>query len=270
VTTEDEVMRLLRRADPDRGRDDDLAVDGTDYLAALRRRSTTVTLIDTEPSPTQPEGRHRWPIIAVAAAAVVAVGVGGLVLATRDDDQTDDGAANQPTTVPLPTTVAEQSLQPAQPPVEFTACDSAGPETQPRTVQQVSLPDGETTIERSSVTYRQAATDVSDPRLEGTWYLTEDNDTYSGPGTDGLIIGTWTRRIENDEGAWQGTTHQSIDFPDGESVGGYPGPYVMIGEGAYEGLTAILTHGDDDITCPNTRGYIFEGTIPSPTVQTGD
>ena len=85
MTTEDEVMRLLRRADPDRGRADAPAVDGTDYLAALRTRSTTVTLIDIEPAPTQPEGRHRWPIIAVAAAAVVAIVVGAVMLAARDD-----------------------------------------------------------------------------------------------------------------------------------------------------------------------------------------
>src|SRR5262245_48941166 len=98
-------MRLLRRADPDPGRAHDPSVDGTDYLAALHTRSTTVTLIDTEPTPTEPERRSRWPIIAVAAAAVVAIVVGGLVLATRDDDASGGVPANQPTTV------AEQSLQ---------------------------------------------------------------------------------------------------------------------------------------------------------------
>jgi hypothetical protein len=230
-------------------------------------RSTTVTLIETPPPSTQPSGRNRWLII--AAAAVVAIVVAGLVIATRDDDAADEVPTNQPTTVAT-VTVAEQSLQAAQPPVEFTACTFAGPEVQPRTVEQVALPDGETTIERSSVTWRQPATDVSDPRLEGTWYSTESNDRYSGPGSDGLIIGTWTRRIENDEGAWQGTTPQSIDFPDGTGVGGAAGPYVMIGEGAYTGLTALLTHNSEDDTCPNQRGFIFVGTIPSPTVpQTG-
>jgi hypothetical protein len=174
--------------------------------------------------------------------------------------------------VPLPTTVAEQSPEAAQPPVEFTACGHAGPEARPRTVEQVSLADGETTIERMSVTYRPTATDVSDPRLEGTWYLTEENDTYSGPGGDEMIIGAWTRRIENDDGAWQGS-HHSIDFPDGSSVGGGPGPFVMIGEGAYEGLTAFLYASEDP--CPNAgviaRGYIIEGTFPPrPVPQTGD
>ena len=102
MTTEDEVMRLLRRADPDSGRADTPSVDGTDYLAALRTRSTSVTLIDTEPTPTQPEGRHRSLIIAAAAAAAVAIVVSGLVIATRSDDPIRDVAANQPTTVAQP------------------------------------------------------------------------------------------------------------------------------------------------------------------------
>ena len=99
MTTEHEVMRLLRRADPDRGRADPPSVDGTEYLAALRTRSTSVTLIDTEPTPTQTEGRHRWLIISTAAAAAVAIVVGGLVIATRSDDSIREIAANQPTTV---------------------------------------------------------------------------------------------------------------------------------------------------------------------------
>ena len=56
-----------------------------------------MTLIDIEPAPTQPEGRRRWPIIAVAAAAVVAIVVGAVMLAARDD------SAPQ---VPADTTVA--------------------------------------------------------------------------------------------------------------------------------------------------------------------
>ncbi len=44
-----------------------------------------MTLTATEPASTQPDGRHRWPIIAVAAATVVAIAVGALMLADRDD-----------------------------------------------------------------------------------------------------------------------------------------------------------------------------------------
>jgi len=87
VTTEDEVMRLLRQADPDHGRADAPAVDGIDYLATLRTRSSNVTLIGTEPDPTQLEGRHRWPMIAVAAAAVAAIVISSLMLGARDDSE---------------------------------------------------------------------------------------------------------------------------------------------------------------------------------------
>jgi hypothetical protein len=88
VTTEDEVMRLLRRADPDRDRADVPSVDGTEYLAALRTRSSNVDYLDTEPTPTEPPtNHHRW-LSAAAAAATVTVIAGGLVLAARDDDET--------------------------------------------------------------------------------------------------------------------------------------------------------------------------------------
>jgi hypothetical protein len=105
-------MRLLRRADPDRGRADVPTIDGIDYLAALRRRSTTVTLIDIEPAATQPEGRHRWPIIAVAAAAVVAIVVGAVMLAAREDSEppvpADTTVATVAPDVPDDATAAEE------------------------------------------------------------------------------------------------------------------------------------------------------------------
>jgi len=87
VTTEDEVMQLLRRADPDRHRDHTPVINGTDYLAALPTRSTTVTLTDTEPTPAPTDGHHRWPIVTVAASAVVVLGIGALILSARDDSE---------------------------------------------------------------------------------------------------------------------------------------------------------------------------------------
>ncbi len=48
-------------------------------------RTDTVTLIDSDLTPTQPDSARRWPVIAVAAAAVVGIVVGGLMLADRDD-----------------------------------------------------------------------------------------------------------------------------------------------------------------------------------------
>ena len=96
MTTEEEVMRLLRQADPDRRRAHVPSIDGTDYLAALRTRSSNVDYFDAELTLTEPPtNRHRW-LIAAAAAATVAVIAGGLVLAARDDD--DDGGRDRPGT----------------------------------------------------------------------------------------------------------------------------------------------------------------------------
>ncbi len=138
MTTEDEVMRLLRRADPDRGRADAPAVDGTDYLAALRTRSTTVTLIDIEPAPTQPEGRHRWPIIAVAAAAVVAIVVGAVMLAARDDSEPQvpaDTPPPSPPTSPTPRQPPRRSLAASSTPTSPTTPTKPSP-TSPRVPSQ--------------------------------------------------------------------------------------------------------------------------------------
>jgi hypothetical protein len=165
------------------------------------------------------------------------------------------------------------------PPVPVSACITPGPEVQQGTEEEVvtSLPDGEMTITQSrGFTYRQSLTSVSDPRLEGTLYQAVNQDDYTLPGDEpsvgitsgrptGLAIGTFTNRIENGEGAWEGSAVQ-LDLPDGTT---YVAPLVMTGEGAYEGLTAIVGFVDIWNDCAVT-GYIIEGSIPAPlTPQTG-
>ena len=268
MTTEDEATRLLKRADPARVDDSAPFVDAAGYLAALRTRSTTVTLIDTETTPSQPEGHRRWPIVAAAAAAVVAIGVGGLVIAARDDDPTDDVPAAQPTTVTQPTTTVAQPATAAQPPSAFTACITPGPVVHEGTEEQIVAPspDGEMTIDQlRGVTYRQSLSSVSDPRLEGTLYQAWDEDTYTLPGNEpGPNIVTFTDRIENDEGAWQGSVVM-LRFPDDTASV----QMVMVGEGAYEGLTAIVAFEEFGEGCM-VRGYIIEGSVPAPPMpQTG-
>ena len=50
-----------------------------------------------------------------------------------------------------------------------------------------------------------------------------------------------------------------LNFPDRTWVAS---PYVMVGEGAYEGLTAI--YSVDIFDCgENIRGYVIEGAIPA-------
>jgi hypothetical protein len=94
-----------------------------------------------------------------------------------------------------------------------------------------------------------------------------DLDSYTLPGGEaGPAFGISTKRIENDEGAWQGSA-VVIRFPDGSWVAA---PYVMVGEGAYEGLTAVYS-GDVFDCGENIRGYIIEGDIPAvPDPYTGE
>jgi hypothetical protein len=144
------------------------------------------------------------------------------------------------------------------PPEYVTVCVSAGPEVTRGTDEliEVSLPDGTMTLDRRrGWTWRQAVGDVSDPRLDGAWYQSFDADLYTLPGDQpGPGISAVTLRAENDEGAWQGSS-VSIEFPDGTVTSP---PLVMTGEGAYEGLTAVL--GGEGCF----QGYIIE--VPAPPV----
>ena len=112
MITDDEVMRILERADPARVDDDIPMIDAAGYLDVLRT-SSNVTLIDTEPTSTRPS-RRRWAIITAAAAAVVAIVVGGLVLAARDDADDAAAPADRPAraTNVTPTTPARVVLTP--------------------------------------------------------------------------------------------------------------------------------------------------------------
>ncbi len=74
------------------------------YLDSLR--TTTVTLVDHEPTPSEPSSGRRWPILIAAAAAVVFVAV---VLVGHDRD--DATPADQPSpTVTVPPTSPPRPL----------------------------------------------------------------------------------------------------------------------------------------------------------------
>jgi hypothetical protein len=215
----------------------------------------------------KPVRRWRRPAWTIAAAAVMAIVVAALVLAIGDDDPTRQ-VASQPTTVAPPTTVAQPAAV-AQTPVEVSLCTLAGPEVHPGTEETVVVPvsDGEMTIlQRRGKTWALTLMSVTDPRLSGTMYHTSNADVYTLPGNEaGPDFAVATDRIENDEGAWQGSLVQ-LAFPDGHE---YLSPLVMTGEGAYEGLTAILANVDPPNDC-TMEGYIIEGTIPAaPEPQTG-
>ena len=104
MITDDEVMRVLEQANPASVDDPIPMLDAAGYRDLLDARNTTMTLIDNEPTTSEPSSGRRWPILIAAAAAVI------LVIArraTRDDDaapadQPSPTATVPPTTPPRP------------------------------------------------------------------------------------------------------------------------------------------------------------------------
>ena len=106
MITDDEVMRVLEQANPASVDDPIPMLDVAGYRDVLDARNTTMTLIDSEPTPSEPSSGRRWPILIAAAAAVV---VAIAVVATRDDD--DATPADQPSpTVTVPPTAPPRAL----------------------------------------------------------------------------------------------------------------------------------------------------------------
>ena len=100
---------------------------------------------------------------------------------------------------------------------------------------------------------------MSDPRLEGTYHFSGDFDEYRGSeGTATIGAATW--RIENAEGAWQGSlTHAwPSDSRDASASA------VLVGEGAYEGLLVFWGEVGHLGSCSwDVRGLIVEGEPPA-------
>jgi hypothetical protein len=96
---------------------------------------------------------------------------------------------------------------------------------------------------------------ADDARIDGTLTQVANGrllgNREAGAGDVGVVNGT--ARIDNDAGAWVGTY---------TTYGGAPAReewYVLEGEGAYEGLTAVFSfHGDDSIF----EGVIVPGDLP--------
>ena len=93
----------------------------------------------------------------------------------------------------------------------------------------------------------------SDPRLDGTVTITANFDEY----LDGNIqIGSFAYLVENDEGAWRSRPVPLIAVPG--KIDSSDSTWVLDGEGAFEGLIAVL-----DITDSYTpHGYIIRGDLP--------
>jgi hypothetical protein len=186
----------------------------------------------------------------------------------RSEPPTGESAAAPPTTADQPTATVAQPAAVAQAPVAVTACIEPGPYVgPPGTKERVEIPSSEGAIlldRYRGDTFLQPWTEVSDPRLEGTYTRSWDEDEYFSGGTAFLSIVVTTDRIENDDGAWQGTSVWYRPAAGDQSFA----PVVMVGEGAYEGLTAILG-GTEAYDC-TVSGYIIEGSIPAPPMPPSD
>jgi hypothetical protein len=82
---------------------------------------------------------------------------------------------------------------------------------------------------------------------------------YSAAG--GPIVWNYAFRIVNDGGAWQQRPTLDLDFSDGSedlTLG------VMVGEGGYEGLTAVFQNVTSNSSW-DLHGYIIDGELtPAP------
>ena len=105
--------------------------------------------------------------------------------------------------------------------------------------------DGATVTEgwQASITW-----DASDPRLEGE--VEQTGNTVEYRAFSPMYVGATTRVLVNDDGRWVGTdTGLGVPGVDMEFV-------VMHGEGAYEGLTAVVCE-DWSVDPPTFAGAII-------------
>lgn len=205
-------------------------------------------------------------IATLAVAVVVIIGCGQ---SSGTPTGVESAVAPPPSSaVPTPTdtspqpSATESGASAVVVPGEFTVCIPINKPLRIGTDEQVAVPhpDGDMTIERQRGYTWTGSHTATDPRFSGTHYTSWDGDTYTlASGAEGPSAYAEGLRIENDEGAWQGTA-SGMTLPDGTSANG---PLVLTGEGAYEGLTAVLL-GIDGPCFIDFRGVVME--FPDPPV----
>ena len=92
----------------------------------------------------------------------------------------------------------------------------------------------------------------SDPRLPAVKHSIMNFNSYPGEGDGRGIMGQTTMRMEDSVGAWTGGA-MTMQYVDERGVGWD----TYFGEGAYEGLVAVL-----QCTSERCEGQIFEGERP--------
>jgi hypothetical protein len=163
----------------------------------------------------------------------------------------------------LTVAAAQEEDVAGSPPVEFTGHIECGPEVRHGIDSSETLQVGDDQVRHSGshgYAWQPIAT-MSDPRMEGTYNLSFEWDEYLPPGAAGYVrIGAGTWRIENEEGAWQGS-HTSAYLSDSADTAAST---VLSGEGAYEGLSVLWQEQADWDACTwDVRGLIIEGGAPA-------
>ena len=102
----------------------------------------------------------------------------------------------------------------------------------------------------------------SDPRLPTTMRIEQDAMVHHGDLTsydDWMYLAAFTARLDGPEGAWGGSGYGVI------GTDGQLGHAVLEGEGAYEGLSALLnaTWTGEDYTTIEFDGWVLESALPS-------
>jgi hypothetical protein len=145
-----------------------------------------------------------------------------------------------------PAAMAQSPEPEVSAPVEVTATGVAG-DCVEGTVETVGR------VVRSRDGYCNPVWTWSDPRLNGKVTISLNNDEY----LDGNVsIGSFAYLTENDEGAWRSRPVPVIEVPG--KITTREGTWVLDGEGAYEGLVAVLSITD----YYTPQGYIIEGDLP--------
>jgi hypothetical protein len=190
----------------------------------------------------------------VAASAVVALFGGVLLtsqLTTQDPAEPSVGVSASPSPSP------SASLDPMGT-AWATGTVGGGTWVEP---SEVTFEDG--VIRSRAYRWQNGRITMSDPRLSGTIQDTYGMDVHTGADGDlsAFTVGAGTYRIENEAGSWEGP-HIFLN----EGGGGFPAVSdtgILVGSGAYEGLSAFLVFDYEQASGPwPVVGAIFPGEMP--------
>ena len=190
-------------------------------------------------------------------SARVALLVGVLVAlgSTAVLGQTEPAQAPQPTPAESAPAQAPAPTE-SQPPDESYAVSVNGTSTLVGQLDPGTI-DVDGTVIRMRGNQLVTIEDSSDPRVSGRAVITVNFDAY--PDASGLAGATQVRfgrmRLENDDGAWSG------HFAGSRSNAVFAQTYWLEGEGAYEGLSYVVTAGGNGNVW-RSLGLIFPGEIP--------